>query len=200
MSGANSNDTATTEYDTAGRPSASTTADGYDPVPANRHSTTYAYTATTQTATLGTRWKRTTIDGFGRVSKVEAGHETTTESVVETEYAPCGCSPLGKVKRVSQPHAPGAAAKWTVYAYDGLGRTLTVTAADGSVTTYAYAGGVSNGGGRGGEVEAELHGRAGESGAGGRAESGGRSELPDDLHVHDVEPVSAGDDAAAGGE
>ena len=140
VSGANSNDTATTEYDTAGRPSASTTADGYDPVPANRHSTTYAYTATTQTATLGTRWKRTTIDGFGRVSKVEAGHETTTESVVETEYAPCGCSPLGKVKRVSQPHAPGAAAKWTVYTYDGLGRTLTVTAADGSVTTYAYAG------------------------------------------------------------
>ena len=140
VSGANSNDTATTEYDTAGRPSVSTTADGYDPVPANRHSTTYAYTATTQTATLGTRWKRTTIDGFGRVSKVEAGHETTTESVVETEYTPCGCSPLGKVKRVSQPHAPGAAAKWTVYTYDGLGRTLTVTAADGSVTTYAYAG------------------------------------------------------------
>ena len=140
VSGANSNDTATTEYDTAGRPSSSTTADGYDPVPANRHSTTYAYTATTQTATLGTRWKRTTIDGFGRVSKVEAGHETTTESVVETEYAPCGCSPLGKVKRVSQPHAPGAAAKWTVYTYDGLGRTLTVTAPDGSVTTYAYAG------------------------------------------------------------
>jgi hypothetical protein len=27
---------------------------------------------------------------------------------VETEYTPCECSPLGKVWRVSQPHAPNA--------------------------------------------------------------------------------------------
>ncbi len=39
---------------------------------------------------------------------------------------------------VSQPHAPGATAVWTTYDYDVMGRTTSVTAPDGSVTTYAY--------------------------------------------------------------
>jgi len=47
---------------------------------------------------------------------------------------------LGKLYRVSQPYAPGATPVWTTYAYDGSGRTLSVTAPDGSVTRYAYAG------------------------------------------------------------
>jgi YD repeat-containing protein len=59
--------------------------------------------------------------------------------VVDTQYTPCNCTPLGKVWRVSQPHAPGAQnLKWTTYAYDAMGRTLTVTAPDNSVTQYQY--------------------------------------------------------------
>jgi len=38
------------------------------------------------------------------------------------------------------PHAPGATAVWTTYNYDVMGRTTSVTAPDGSATTYAYAG------------------------------------------------------------
>ena len=112
----------------------------FDEMYSNSRSTNYSYTATTQTATLGTRWKRTTIDGFGRAVKVENGYGSTTESQTESEYAPCGCSPLGKLKRTSLPHAPNTTAKWTTYTYDGLGRTTSVMAADGSVTAYAYTG------------------------------------------------------------
>ena len=43
--------------------------------------------------------------------------------------------------RTSQPYAPGGSVYWTTYTYDGLGRTITVTAADSSSnTTYAYNG------------------------------------------------------------
>ena len=56
-------------------------------------------------------------------------------------YAPCACSPLGKIQAVSQPYAPGAAEYWTTYTYDGIGRTLTATLPDGaSTTTYWYMG------------------------------------------------------------
>ena len=55
----------------------------------------------------GARWTKAWFDGFGRTIKEEAGTGTTTVSIVETEYDSCGCSPLGKVKRVSRPYAPG---------------------------------------------------------------------------------------------
>jgi YD repeat-containing protein len=62
-------------------------------------------------------------------------------SAVDTEYAPCACSPVGKVKRVSQPYTGTGPRYWTVYEYDALGRTIRVTAADGkSATRYVYAG------------------------------------------------------------
>lgn len=88
---------------------------------------------------------RTTLDGFGRAIKVETGTGTTTSlttvfSVVESVYDSCGCSPLGKLKQTSMPYAPGGTPVNTIYAYDGMGRTLTQTAPDGSVTHYAYAG------------------------------------------------------------
>ena len=99
----------------------------------------------TQTVTIGTdsaaRWKRTTLDGFGRTVKVEMGSGATTTtpaSIVDTEYAPCACSPLGKMYRVSQPHASGATVVWTTYTYDGAGRTVQVTAADSSASTTEY--------------------------------------------------------------
>lgn len=113
---------ATTTYDSYGRPLSSKSADG--------STTTYAYAfnPNTQTATLGDyttdnppvlkpgyRWKTTTMDGFGRTIKVETGHDTTTVSMTETEYAPCACSPLGKLYRTSMPHIPNANPVWTVY-------------------------------------------------------------------------------------
>ena len=40
----------------------------------------------------------------------------------------------------SLPHTPTGMVYWKVYAYDGLGRTKTVTLPDGTYTSYAYAG------------------------------------------------------------
>jgi YD repeat-containing protein len=125
----------TTTYDSYGRPSQSTIPDGA--------TTTYTYTYNppTQTATVNGRWQTTTLDGFGRTLRVQKGNGSTVVSTVDTQYAPCACSPLGKMWRVSQPYAPGATPVWTTYTYDGSGRTLTVTAPDGaSVTRYAYQG------------------------------------------------------------
>jgi YD repeat-containing protein len=45
---------------------------------------------------------------------------------------------LGKVSKVSMPYAPGGSVAWTTFTYDGSGRTLTVTAPDGSVTHTEY--------------------------------------------------------------
>jgi RHS repeat-associated protein len=127
---------ATTTYDQYGRPSQSTIPDGA--------TTTYTYTynPNMQTAALGSQWKKTTLDGFGRTLSVQTGHDSTTVSEVDTQYAPCGCSPLGKVSQVSLPYTPGQQNPvWTVYTYDTSGRTLTVTKPDGaSKTTYSYRG------------------------------------------------------------
>jgi len=57
---------------------------------------------------------------------------------VDTQYAACACSPLGKLWRTSAPYAPGGTPQWTTYAYDGSGRTVSVTAPDGSVTRTEY--------------------------------------------------------------
>jgi YD repeat-containing protein len=128
---------ANTTYDSYGRPSQSTTPDGAV--------TTYTYTyspfASTQTASLDGRWQTTTLDGFGRTIQVQKGNGSTVVSTVQTLYAPCACSPLGKMSAVSMPYAPGATPVWTTYTHDGSGRTLTVTAPDGaSTTTYSYQG------------------------------------------------------------
>ena len=85
-------------YDAYARP-----AGGQSPYGAT---TSIAYTNSgTKTVTTNSRWTKTTTDGFGRAVKVESGNGTTTLSSSETEYAPCACTPMGKVKRVSQPHA-----------------------------------------------------------------------------------------------
>ena len=63
------------------------------------------------------------------------------QSVVDTVYAPCACSPLGKMKKVSKPYAPGGTVYWTTYTYDAIGRTISLQKPDGaSSTTYSYSG------------------------------------------------------------
>jgi hypothetical protein len=58
---------------------------------------------------------------------VERGPKSSSiVSKVETVYAPCACSPLGKLQKISQPYAPGGTIYWTQYSYDGIGRTLTL--------------------------------------------------------------------------
>ncbi len=77
--------------------------------------------------------------------QVDRGDTTSMQSSVQTTYAPCACSPLGKVQQTSQPFVFGsAAARWTTYTYDGLGRPVTVVQPDGDSTTiYAYSGNVT---------------------------------------------------------
>src|ERR1700722_10203151 len=93
---------------------------------------------------IGTQGSETVMDGFGRTIKTIAGYGTTTIttvlSTVDAQYAPCGCSPLGKLSQQSQPYAPGGSDAWTVYHYDASGRTTSVVLPDGSTTTYYYEG------------------------------------------------------------
>ena len=122
---------ASTVYDAAARPSQTVSPHGAV--------TTYSYGQVSQATTNG-HWTRTTADGLGRTILAETGDGSGTKSTIETEYDSCACSPLGKMKRVSKPYAPGGTKYWTTYTYDGLGRTVSVQAADGATTTYLYYG------------------------------------------------------------
>lgn len=122
----------TVGYDLAARPSQTTSPHGAV--------TTYSYSIMPNitTVVVNNRWTMTTLDGLGRPIQVETTGDGTK---VETEYDSCACSPVGKMKRVSQPYAPGGQKYWTTYTYDGLGRTVSVQAPDGaSATTYSYQG------------------------------------------------------------
>ena len=77
---------------------------------------------------------------------MDSGHDDVTDantvSRALTQYAPCACSPLLKVWRVSQPFNPNTGSPvWTTYTYDGSGRAIAVTAPDGASTTQtSYSG------------------------------------------------------------
>jgi YD repeat-containing protein len=111
---------------------------------------TYSFNPTLVTATTNSHWAKSYRDGFGREIANETGYGSTIVSHTDTVYGPCACSPLGKAIQVSQPYGINGATKitsdgtgtvaWTTYTYDSLGRTLSVTAADGSVTQYSYLG------------------------------------------------------------
>lgn len=139
MTGANGEQLSMT-YDSEGRPNTATSA--YGAV------TTFSYSASapfSQTETGPSGTTITTLDGFGRAVHVQHGASATpdaTTSYMDMVYAPCACSPLGKMQQVSQPYpSGGSATAWTSYRYDGLGRTLTIQQPDGvSTTAYSYAG------------------------------------------------------------
>src|SRR5271154_2770165 len=89
-----------------------------------------------QTKTGPDGFTQTTLDGMGRTIRVQHGPSSTSiQSVMDTVYAPCACSPLGKIQKVSQPYAPGGTPAWTTYTYDGVGRALSVVQPDGASTT-----------------------------------------------------------------
>ncbi len=67
------------------------------------------------------RWTQKNLDGFGRTVLTLTGKGSTTVSQAETVYAPCACSPLGKMTQQALPHAPGTSPVYTTYAYDGIG-------------------------------------------------------------------------------
>jgi RHS repeat-associated protein len=130
----------TMQYDTYGRPTSGTSPYGA--------TTTFSYNTSapfTQTESGPSGVTITTLDGFGRAVLVQHGDSTTpdaTTSYTASVYAPCACSPLGKLQKVSMPYPQGGSASaWTVYTYDGLGRTVSVKKPDGASTTnYNYAG------------------------------------------------------------
>ena len=95
-------DVSLTSYDGYARPASRTAANG--------SVTTFTYSATAPHWTLavtGTRWTKSWVDGLGRVMKTEAGYNPggapVTVSIAESKYAPCACTPVGKLWKTSLP-------------------------------------------------------------------------------------------------
>ena len=198
----------TTTYDSLGRPQSTRIPDG-----AVTDYTYAGYQATggagaQQTATLGTgtaaRWKRTSLDGFGRVVRVESGNGASTNvavSQVDTEYGPCACSPLGKLKRVSMPHAGAESGmddvciRWQRADGDGDGAGRERDADGVSDGVRELHGESGKGDGRGGEMEDPAEQCAGAVGAGDR-ECGERGGPDYELHVRHAGAFDGSEHAA----
>jgi RHS repeat-associated protein len=135
IAGPNS-DTASFAFDGNGRPNSTTS-----PTGAN---TAYTYFDTAsppyKKATTNTHWVQTYSDGFGHTIETWNNSTSGGGTIVSTFYDPCGCSPLGKVSKISQPYVPNGTVYWTTYTYDASGRTTRVALPDGSHTDYVYQG------------------------------------------------------------
>ena len=143
---------ASTSYDSFGRVASTTAPSQSSSTSGAVTSYTYGYasgawtiTATTPNSTGGSHWTTTTLDGLGRTAGVQTGNGSTAVSEVDTVYAPCACSPVGKMYMQTQPYLPpNSAPPATTYSYDALGRTAKVLLADGaSNTQYTYQGNVT---------------------------------------------------------
>ncbi len=74
-------------------------------------------------------------DTLGRGTRKVAVGFSGAQIYMDTEY-----DALGRVYRKSAPYASGGTPKWTTYGYDAIGRAITITEPDLSVTTTAYNG------------------------------------------------------------
>ena len=81
--------------------------------------------------TRGSLTSEVWLDGFGR-ERLTIGPDGVRKSVTRDAE--------GRVTFASYPHTSTASVPGTTFTYDGLGRTLTATETDGSVTRYAYSG------------------------------------------------------------
>lgn len=130
------------QYDGLGRLSmvcaignGSTTACGQNTGSANGVTTSYAYTyasgSSTSSVTRGSQTRTSTVDGMGRVAQGVTPEGNTTAYVYDVLPSWCGghaASYSGKLIG-SQKTGTGNA---VCYAYDSLGRTVTITAISGS--------------------------------------------------------------------
>ena len=143
--------TTTWQYDTFGRPTLEIGPDG------NRTAYAYAYcsgvaggtascpthgayvvTTTPQNA-AGTQngpWVQTYYDTHGRTIATDTQGFTGTTIRQSMEY-----NALGRMLRESRPYfLSGGTLRWTTYAHDALGRTVSITLPDNSVSTFGYNG------------------------------------------------------------
>jgi len=74
------------------------------------------------------------LDPYGRISESE-NTDTPSNDLVDYVY-----DANGSQKKISNPYRSGATPVYTQYAYDGLGRVLTVLATDGSPSSTTYWG------------------------------------------------------------
>ena len=100
-------------YDTLSRPTSRVLPDG------SSARIEYSFSPAMTKEIVRNGWTKSYLDGLGRVVKTERGHggvqlppgqtmkPEVTESVTETEYAPCACSPFGKPWRTSRLHTAG---------------------------------------------------------------------------------------------
>jgi len=126
-------------YDSYGRPAAAISPYGSYGTPTVTYTYSFAGAIPAWQSKTGPDGNTNTVlDGLGRPIEVDRGSVSSTKTV----YAPCACSPLGKLQKTSQPYAYGGSpSAWTTYTYDGIGRTLSVQQPDGaSTTTYLYTG------------------------------------------------------------
>jgi hypothetical protein len=134
-------DSSGTVYDQYARPSNSVSPFGAQTVVTYSNPPYSSSAPPTITSTINGRWTMTALDGLGRTILTSAGDSTSTKSQAESVYGPCACSPMGKLMKQAMPHNVGGTPAYTIYTYDGIGRTLTVVSPDGSsTTTYLYQG------------------------------------------------------------
>jgi RHS repeat-associated protein len=130
-------------YDAAGNLASSKDPDGGEVT--SNHSVTGRFSSVSR----GNGETYTTLDGLGRPTQTKVrysqNNQEVIESITDTEYEPCACSPIGKMKRVSMPYKNLANRVWTTYTYDELGRVKSVTlppntgtAGSSGQTTYEY--------------------------------------------------------------
>ena len=94
----------------------------------------YSLNPTTTVSSFSDRWTKQTRDGFGRVVKTEHGDATGTLTVLDFEFSPVPHASIGKVTKVSLPHAQSDEPVWIQRDYDDLGRLQRHEGTTGSKT------------------------------------------------------------------